>query len=458
MQLQRLELKNFRGFAERSITFHPNFNVLIGTNGTGKTSVLEGAAVALGAWLQGFPGSDTRNIRIRDVRRIEQESGERFRLLSQYPVEVFAQAVMSLPQIDQSSSNPVDVTWMRSLDSQGGRTTQTGSHQLRKYARAAAQAILEGTTITLPVIRYFGAGRLWESVRQSEKRKRIVNLKHISEVEDDQDISTAEKMSDPFYGYKMSLDKRASPTDLVRWIGEERRNEIDLERPSTALNLVYKAILSMLPELSAVRYELRRKSLLVEQNGLVTGFEDMSDGYRNIIAMTADIAIKMTMLNPHLRGNALTETPGVVLIDELDLHLHPTWQRRVAEDLRRTFPCVQFICTSHSPFIVQSLRSGSELIVLDGQPTAETANMTIEEVAEGLMRVENAEVGGRYLAMKDTARKLLEAMEKSDLSSREKFDEFQRRLAAEVSPYADNPAYQAFLEMKLAKHFPSDTK
>lgn len=458
MQLQRLKLQNFRGFAERSVTFHPNFNVLIGTNGTGKTSILEGAAVALGAWLQGFPGSDTRNIRIRDVRRIEQESGGRFRILAQYPVEVFAQAVLSLPKIDQNSLYSVDVDWMRSLDRQGGRTTQTGSQQLRKYAHAAAQAIREGNIITLPVIRYFGAGRLWESVRQSEKRKRVVSLKHISEVEDDQEISMAEKISDPFYGYKMSLDKRASPTDLVRWIGEERRNEIDLERPSIALELVYKAILSMLPELSAVRYELRRKSLMVEQSGFVTSFEDMSDGYRNIIAMTADIAIKMTMLNPHLRGNALQETPGVVLIDELDLHLHPTWQRRVGEDLRRTFPCVQFICTSHSPFIVQSLRSGSELIVLDGQPTAETANMTIEEVAEGLMRVENAEVSGRYLAMKDTARKLLEDMEKSDLSSKEKFDEFQRRLAAEVSPFADNPAYQAFIEMKLAKHFPSDAK
>lgn len=457
MRLQRLELMNFRGFAERSVTFHPEFNLLIGVNGTGKTSLLEAAAVALGAWLQGFPDTDTRNIRARDVRRVEDESGGRLRLLPKYPVRVSAEALLPRLHSAASPDSELKLRWTRTLEGSGGRTTQAGARQLKDTAASVAREVRDGVRVTLPIIRYFGAGRLWESVRASEKRRGRAAVQQMGEADEDPDAAVAGKFSDPFYGYRMSVDKRANPQDFIRWIGQERRNEIDLERPSDALRLVYKAILTMLPELEAVRFELRRNSLMLQsRDGVSTRFEDMSDGYRNTIAMAADLAIKVTMLNPHLGLDALALTPGVVLIDELDLHLHPTWQRRIADNLRNTFPNVQFICSSHSPFIVQSLRSGEELIVLDGQPTGDTFNMTLEEVAEGLMRVDHAEVSGRYKEMKDTARRLLEEMEKHDLSDEAKFERFQRRLADGTSPFADNPAYQAFLEMKLAKHAPSD--
>ena len=90
----------------------------------------------------------------------------------------------------------------------------------------------------------------------------------------------------------------------------------------------------------------------------------LSDGYRNVIKIVTDIATKMCILNPYLQGDTLKKTPGVVVIDELDLSLHPTWQRRIVRILKELFPKVQFICATHSPFIVQSLEDG-ELIVLD---------------------------------------------------------------------------------------------
>jgi predicted ATP-binding protein involved in virulence len=93
-----------------------------------------------------------------------------------------------------------------------------------------------------------------------------------------------------------------------------------------------------------------------------------------MLAPVGDIAYRAVTLNPHLEANILTETPGVVSIDELDLHLHPKWQRRVIENLRTTFPKIQFICTTHSPFLILSLRSGEELLMLDGQPTATSDN------------------------------------------------------------------------------------
>jgi predicted ATP-binding protein involved in virulence len=88
-----------------------------------------------------------------------------------------------------------------------------------------------------------------------------------------------------------------------------------------------------------------------------------------------DIARRAAILNPHLGGDASSKTKGVILIDELDLHLHPKWQRRIIEDLRRVFPNVQFICTTHSPFLIQSLRSSEELIMLDGEPLSAYAGI-----------------------------------------------------------------------------------
>lgn len=452
MRLLRLELKNFRGFKERSFALHPGFNLIIGENGAGKTSLLEAIAVALGGWLQVFGRADQRNIRRRDARRIEQISGGRVRDLLQLPVVV--QAVAELELAGQHGlAAPEIYKWARTLESEGGRTTSSGSKEVRSVGRGVAASVSAGAEVVLPVIRYFGAGRLWEAVRTPEtKPRRKRRTPQMGEGVESEDLKD---LSDPFYGYRMSIDKRASASDLLRWIGAERRNEVDLDEASPALALVYDAIRSLLPEFSRVRFELRRSMLLLERaDGSAQTFEDLSDGYRNLIALAADLAIKMTMLNPHLGSQALVETPGVVLIDEIDLHLHPRWQRRICEDLRRAFPRVQFICTTHSPFIVQSLRSGDELIVLDGQPTAETANMTLEEVAEGLMGVNHAETGARYTEMKNTARSLFEEMDRANLSTQERFDAFQRRLAEATAPYADNPAYQALLEFELAAKAP----
>ena len=93
-----------------------------------------------------------------------------------------------------------------------------------------------------------------------------------------------------------------------------------------------------------------------------------------MVALVADIATKVVMQNSYLVSDVgtddrdlpavLQQTPGMVLIDEMDVHLHPKWQRQVVRDLKETFPRIQFVCTSHSPFIIQSLDAG-ELRSLD---------------------------------------------------------------------------------------------
>lgn len=497
MRLETLRLQNFRGYVDREFTLHPQFNLVIGENGAGKTSFLEAAAVAIGSWLLGFRGYDSRNIWDRDVRHVLEFVEKRYRELPQYPVRVEATGQLHVARAGRSESegdieylapesndkpNPreVNVRWERSIEGEGGRTTRVGAKDLQKYAEAMASAVLKQVPRVLPLIRYFGAGRLWESVRDTQGKALSRHRgKQPSELTSDADeidkaLQDYDRLSEPFYGYRMSVDKRCNPDDLIRWMRVERRNELDEEASSASLRLVYKAIESMLPEIASARYSTKLRTLVLRyQNGERHTFSELSDGYRNVVAIAADLAIKAAMLNPQLAEKALEMTPGVVLIDELDLHLHPKWQRRIISDLRRTFPLVQFICTTHSPFLIQSLQSSDELISLeDMQPSAfdesqgeersddenaenalseremiteDLEHLGIEAIASGIMGVP-ADASPKYLAMLNAAREYLAELDEAARSPADRLEKYKESLSRRLAPYADNPAFQAVLE------------
>ena len=81
----------------------------------------------------------------------------------------------------------------------------------------------------------------------------------------------------------------------------------------------------------------------------------MSDGYKNTLSMIGDIAYRMAVLNPMLGDKVLEDTSGVVVIDEIDLHLHPQWQQTIISDLNTIFPKIQFIVSSHAPAVINSV-------------------------------------------------------------------------------------------------------
>ncbi len=95
--------------------------------------------------------------------------------------------------------------------------------------------------------------------------------------------------------------------------------------------------------------------------------DDLSDGFRSILSMVADLAYRMVRLNPQLGEKAITNTPGVVLIDEIDMHLHPLWQQTVLLDMQRAFPQIQFIVTTHSPQVISSVPPESVRVLVWGR-------------------------------------------------------------------------------------------
>ena len=429
MRIDSLLLENFKGFQRRELTFHPQFNLVVGENGTGKTSLLDALAVAVGSWFLGVDGVDTRHIYPHEVRlqAFPSEAGTHWE--GQYPCFIEA----------SGSIGHAPTIWRRSLNGPDGRTTRIGAAGIKKLAEQATRAVREGQSINLPLISYYGTGRLWLVPREQGQVKEPPS-------------SLLTKQLSRLDGYKTSVDPRLSVSALTQWLA--RQSWLSFQQggqDSQSFQVVRRALVQFIPGVEDLYFDANLGEVILRfANGDQQPFMNLSDGQRAMLAVVGDLAQKAATLNPHLGADVLRETEGVVMIDELDLHLHPTWQRHVIEDLRTTFPKIQFICTTHSPFLIQSLRSGEELLMLEGQPTAKLGDLSIAEIAEGIQGVPDTSVSARYAEMKDTAKNYLQLLEDTTLSPADKSDAFKDQLAETISPFADNPAFQALLELQRA--------
>ncbi|EBA01740.1 AAA family ATPase [Marinobacter sp. ELB17] len=425
MNLKEIKLKNFRCFEEQSFQLHPEFNLIVGINGSGKTALLDAISVVIATWLLGFRNRpDKKSLSTGDVRLKYVVKNDEPQFIESWPVTVKAEGTI----------NDKDVRWERSKHSESGNTRYGNASELISLAHDLDGKL--GEDVSLPLISYYGTMRLWQDPRQSKVRPDVV----------------IKKKPSPLDGYRHCVDPRIATRELVAWFASQEWSAYQHRKEPLMLRVVRDAILSCIDKAEHLSYDPKRKELVLTRDSSdPQPFSTLSDGLRCVLAMVADIAQKMVKLNPHLGEKVLRETAGVVLVDELDLHLHPKWQKRIIEDLRTTFPRIQFICTTHSPFLIQALRSGEELLVLDGQPIAQLANKPLKEIAEGIMGVENSETSHRYQKMKESGKRYLELLDEAELSPDDKLEEFKRQLADCIAPYADNPAYQAILEMERIK-------
>jgi predicted ATP-binding protein involved in virulence len=419
MRIDRLEVTNFKGFEHKIIDFSPRFNILSGDNGTGKTAVLDALAVGMGALLLGFEGISPRTIRPAEMRQIGYQLGQDLKLEPQSPTIVHCRGEVSDAGV---------ISWECGLLKVGTRTTHHNASLIIDKAKQLQERVRAGDkSLVLPVLSYYGTGRLW--LQKPEKVEIAKPNSRLSE-------------------YEGCLEPASEEKRLMRWFKTMEIAALQRKVSIGVLEGLRAAVKNCLEDCEFVYFDIPYDQLIVTKaHQQVLPAHMLSDGQRTILAMVADITYKAASLNPQLEDQVALETPGIVLIDEIDLHLHPNWQRKIVNSLKTTFPKIQFIATSHSPFIIQSLREGELIDLNESQPT-EYEDKSIEDIAEYHLGVEIPQRSQRYLEMMAAAKEYYRVLEQSKTSSSEENKRLKNRLDELTAPFSDNIAYHAFLEMQ----------
>lgn len=331
-----------------------SFHLIVGNNASGKTTLLDGLCTGLSPWLQGLDKNlDSRNIEANDIQR------RHLRVADVSSVEESAETIVSLILNTEEGAHTV-TRYRRGI---AGRTSHSPdkavsqkSKAFVRYAEATAAAVKRGEPMILPLLCYYGTGRLWLTPKKTTRRQ----------------IESRSRLA----GYRTSMDPRCDPKDFKDWFKAQEWSAYQKKAESPLFRVVREAVLSCLEGAQSIWFnpDPHVMDVMVDFGARgIQPFDNLSDGQRNIVALIGDIAIKAAQLNPHLGAELLTRTPGVVLIDELDLHLHPKWQRRIVADLKRCFPLVQFFCTTHSPVIIGEVPREEIIVMHDdgttGQPS-----------------------------------------------------------------------------------------
>ncbi|MBM6822466.1 AAA family ATPase, partial [Fusobacterium mortiferum] len=237
--------------------------------------------------------------------------------------------------------------------------------------------------IILPLIAYYGTGRLWMQKREKSNKKSQENFSRLKGYIDCLDSASNEKMMLKWFEKMTYLELQES----------ERIPELEVVKK--ALNNIYE-IIDESVEKANFNYKVKSGELEVSikrKNGTVESLplRILSDGIKSTMSMIADIAYRMAILNPQLLDNILQETSGIVLIDEIDMHLHPSWQSKIIKVLTKTFPKVQFIFTTHSPSVLSNI-SNENILILNNlgiyKLTDKTYGRDIESIVHQIMRTE----------------------------------------------------------------------
>jgi predicted ATP-binding protein involved in virulence len=382
--INSLKLNGFRSFETFEIDFHPEMTVLIAENGGGKTSVLDALAIAIGPFIGGFdegigPHFHASDIRLNRVR--ETVSNE----MEYAPHGVRLSAEGSLAQPTNMSS------WSRELlGPSKSKTTVKDAKALTSLAKELQIDVRSGNSVVLPLIAYYGTNRLWQAKKLTHRK--LEKTSRLSGYTDCLQPGSTYKFFCEWFRYWSQNSLSLSQKAIKEGIGGSRSEFDDF------IQSVVQAITSCLEPSGwcCVDYDFGMDELVAlhpTQGKLPVS--QLSDGVRNMIGLVADIAFRATKLNPHLGTKAALETPGLVMIDEVDMHLHPSWQQTVLASLRTAFPNLQFIVTTHSPQVLSTakreniriLGTNAEGQIIASQPLGMTYGQPSGEILHGVMMV-----------------------------------------------------------------------
>ena len=352
MIIEKLEISNYRGFQGQyePLMFNNQINVFIGINGSGKSSLLDLIAIFLNQFAVKLAGATSREIEYSlnqmDINVHERKTENRIYVRAPWEFE------------DQSLR--VALSWEIIRDF---KNSKSNYKELNEYIEKCQDQILKKANSSVPIFKYY-------------QSQRITNEKH-------KHSSSKRHLSGQLKAYDDAFDKRMEFDEFIKWFIEEEnienrekiaRKDFNYFNPN--LTAIRNAIANFFSGFKADKYDAFRvedrtimtkqsekSSLVINKNDIPFNLKQLSDGEKIMLLMIADIAHRLAIANPN--SKKVLNGKGIVLIDEIDLHLHPAWQREIIPCLLNTFPSIQFFVTSHSPQVLGSINKDNVFRIKD---------------------------------------------------------------------------------------------
>ena len=367
MRVTSLNLANVRAIEAAEFRFQPRFNLVVGVNGAGKSSMLDALCVCLSAF----------------VKRANKLRG---------PVGYFRPDDIR----DGASALTVECrTWIRSSEhgylihkpreASVPREGKAGKPREQVHDTPVKASFL-GTAPTLvtsgvpggrPLAVLFSTNRAVPSRREPSKQVAAGG--------------TAAAFADALRNRELRLG------ELAHWILVQEKLQGERKLARRALDAIGQAVVRFLPGYSNLRADRTvRSRLLIDRGHSTLAVQKMSDGERGTLALVLDLTRRLVQANPEM-ADPLVESEAVVLIDELELHLHPNWQRQIVRKLETTFPRCQFIATTHSPQVIGEVTHDRIQIMADGGVYSPThafgvdSSRVLEEIMDAPQRNQEVE-------------------------------------------------------------------
>tara|TARA_Y100001934_G_scaffold273308_1_gene363369 strand:+ start:2010 stop:3398 length:1389 start_codon:yes stop_codon:yes gene_type:complete len=360
MKLTEITIENYRCFERLNISFHPEVTVLIAPNGAGKTTIIDAARIAMWPLVKAFDlGSQTgksATIQIEDVRLTRRDQNN---------MEAVIPSIVDAQGIWPGESE--EKHWIQTREKlKSGTNTLQDEHAkaLTKLGKKLQNQVRDEknlTAIDLPLIVYLGTGRLWYQGRYTSTVA---------------DKKLDKSMQSRLWGYQNCLTAASSYKQFEDWYGwvyksyrELQIQQLEgsdyfdaqhLEQFKAAIQVVKQSVNALTQKATGwhdIEYSVSQRQQLVMNHPIhgALPLSMLSDGLRNMVVLVSDIAFRCIKLNPHFGEQAALKTEGVVMIDEVDMFLHPAWQQTVIGSLREAFPNIQFIVTTHSPQVLSTV-------------------------------------------------------------------------------------------------------
>jgi predicted ATP-binding protein involved in virulence len=342
MILKKVSVTNFRCFKEISVELHPHLNVFVGNNGNGKTAILDAVAIGLSRVITLL--SKFRGVSLKETdRHIDNGLKTSFVQIQLETVDGIGWGVVNREAGFKSDFQ------------------QLGIKPLKAFLE---KSIHDAETVsTLPVLAYYGSHR---AVLETTIKRHL-----------DKDFSRIE-------AFRNALEATNRFKEVLEWFDAMETDELKIRQREQSdyhlpvLQVVRQAITKMIPTFSNPYISTHPLHFMVtwdKGNGNREEFtlEQLSDGYRTLLALVMDLARRLAQANPHLDNPLQAE--AIVLIDEIDLHLHPQWQQTILPDLLKTFKNTQFLVTTHSHQVLTTVQK-EHIHLLDGEQVYEQLTNT----------------------------------------------------------------------------------